>query len=83
MKEHYRDHKTKRDEYLLSKANPAQDAEEEEKANTIRNIKQNRASEPMLSEFVFPSKDRDISTKNQSNTNPEFMENYGGICGRC
>ena len=38
LKAHYRDHKTKRDEYLL-KANLAQDAGEEDKANTIRNIK--------------------------------------------
>ena len=39
LKPHYRDHKTKRDEYFLSKANLAQDAGEEDKANTISNIK--------------------------------------------
>ena len=35
LKEHYRDHKTKRDEYLLSKANLESDAGDEEKANAI------------------------------------------------
>ena len=30
LKEHYRDHKTKRDEYFLSKANLESDAGEEE-----------------------------------------------------
>ena len=39
LKEHYRDHNTKRDEYLLSKANLAQDAGDKETTNTIRNIK--------------------------------------------
>ena len=39
LKAHYRDHKTKRDEYLLSKANLAQDTGEEDRANAIRNIK--------------------------------------------
>ena len=32
LKEHYRDHKTKRDEYLLSKANLESDAGEGKKA---------------------------------------------------
>ena len=36
LKVHYRDHKTKRDEYLLSKENLAQDTGEEDKANTIK-----------------------------------------------
>ena len=35
LKKHYRDHKTKRDEYLLSKANLESDAGDEEKANAI------------------------------------------------
>ena len=39
LKEHYLNHKTKRDEYLLSKANLDQDAGDDEKTNTIRNIK--------------------------------------------
>ena len=39
LKAHYRDHQTKRDEYLLSKANLAQDAGEEDKSNAIRKIK--------------------------------------------
>ena len=36
---HYCDHKTKQDEYLLRKANLAQDAREEDKANAIKTIK--------------------------------------------
>ena len=39
LKAHYRDHQTKQDKYLLSKANLAQDAGEEERASAIRNIK--------------------------------------------
>ena len=39
LKAHYRDHKTKRDEYLFNKANLAQDTGEEDIANAIRNIK--------------------------------------------
>ena len=39
LKEHYRDHKTKRGEYLLSKTNLESDEGKEEKANAIRNIK--------------------------------------------
>ena len=39
LKAHYCDHRIKRDEYLLSKTNLAQDAGEEEKANAICNIK--------------------------------------------
>ena len=39
LKAHYREQKTKRDEYLLSKANLVHDTGEEEKANIIRNIK--------------------------------------------
>ena len=39
LKTHYRDHKTKRDEYLLSKANLESDARDKEKAKAIRDIK--------------------------------------------
>ena len=39
LKKHYRDHKTRRDEYLLSKANLESDAGDEEKAKAIRDIK--------------------------------------------
>ena len=39
MKEHYRNNKAKRDEYLLSKANLESDVGEEEKAKAIRDIK--------------------------------------------
>ena len=39
LKKHYRNHKTRRDEYLLSKANLESEAGDEEKANAIRNIK--------------------------------------------
>ena len=39
LKELYRDHKPKRDEYLLSKANLESDAGNEEKAKAIRGIK--------------------------------------------
>ena len=38
MKAHYRDHKTKQDEYLPNKVNLAQNTGEEDKANAIRNI---------------------------------------------
>ena len=83
LKAYYRDHKTKRDEYLLSKANLAQDTGEEDKANAIPKYQEGRTLESMLSEFSFPSRDKDISTRNQSNTNPEVMEKYGGIRRRC
>ena len=39
LKEYYCNHKTKRDEYLLSKVNLESDAVEEGKENTVRNIK--------------------------------------------
>ena len=39
LKQHYQDHKTRRDEYLLGKANLESDASDEEKANLIINIK--------------------------------------------
>ena len=39
LKEHYCNHKAKRDEYLLSKANLKSDAGKEEKAKAVRDIK--------------------------------------------
>ena len=39
LKKHYQDHKTKRDEYLLSKENLESDTGDEEKANAIKNVK--------------------------------------------
>ena len=39
LKEHYQDHKTKRDEYLLSKVDLESVTGEEEKAKAIRAIK--------------------------------------------
>ena len=53
LKAHYRDHKTKRDEYLLSKANLAQDAGEEDKANAIRNIKKAERRNQCYRNFRF------------------------------
>ena len=40
LKEHYRDHNTQRDEYLLSKANLKSDTGEEVNATAIKDIKQ-------------------------------------------
>ena len=53
LKEHYRDQKIKRDEYLLSKANLESDAGEEEKANTIRNIKKAKRWNQCYQNFKF------------------------------
>ena len=53
LKEHYRDHKTKRDEYLLSKTNLDQDAGEEEKENAIRNIKKVERRNQCYQYFCF------------------------------
>ena len=53
MKENYRDHKTKRDGYLLSKANLESDAGEEEKSNTIRNIKKAECRNQCYRNFRF------------------------------
>ena len=53
LKEHYRDHKTKRDEYFRSKANLAQEAGEEEKANTIRKIKKVERRNQCYQNFRF------------------------------
>ena len=75
LKEHYRDHKTKRDKYLLSKANLESDAEK--KGN--QRYQKGRTSESMLSEFSVPSRNEYISARNESNTNTNVMENYGGI----
>ena len=82
LKAHYHDHKTKRDESLLSKVNLARDAGEEDKANTIRNItKVERRNQCCRNMFL--SRNRNISTSNQSNTNPEVMENHTRIRRRC
>ena len=53
QKEHYRDHKTKRDEYLLSKANLESDAGKEEQANVIRNIKKAECRNQCYQNFRF------------------------------
>ena len=39
LKKHYRNHKTRRDEYLLSKENLEPDAGDEQKTEVIRDIK--------------------------------------------
>ena len=39
LKKHYRNHKTRRDEYLLSKDNLESETGDEEKTKAIRNIK--------------------------------------------
>ena len=53
LKAHYRDHKTKRDKYLLNKANLPQDAGEEDKANAIRNIKKAERRNQCYRNFRF------------------------------
>ena len=53
LKAHYPDHKTKRDEYLLSKANLSQDAGDKDKANTIRNIKKAERRNQCYRNFRF------------------------------
>ena len=53
LKAHYHDYKTKRDEYLLSKTNLAQDAGEEDKANAIRNIKNVERRNQCYRNFCF------------------------------
>ena len=53
LKEHYRDHRIKRDKYLLSKANLAQDVGEEEKSNAIRNIKKAERRNQCYRNFRF------------------------------
>ena len=53
LKEHYRDHKTKRDEYLLNKANLESDAEEEEKAKAMRDIKKEELRNQCYRNFRF------------------------------
>ena len=53
LKKHYHDHKIKRDEYLLSKANLDQDAGEEEKANPIRNIEKVERRNQCYQNFRF------------------------------
>ena len=53
MKAHYRDNQIKRNEYLLSKANLAHDVGEEEKSNTIRNIKKAERRNQCYRNFHF------------------------------
>ena len=53
LKAHYRDHRIIRDEYLLSKANLAQDVGEEEKSNAIRNIKKAERRNQCYQNFRF------------------------------
>ena len=53
MKQHYRDHKAKRDKYLLSKANLELDAGDKEKENTIRNIKKVECRNKCYRNFKF------------------------------
>ena len=53
LKAHYCDHKTKRDEYLFSKENLAQDAGKEDKVNTIRNIKKEERRNQCYRNFRF------------------------------
>ena len=53
LKKHYQDHKTKRDEYLLSKANLESDAGEEEKAKAIRYIKKAERRNQCYRNFRF------------------------------
>ena len=83
LKAHYRDHKTKQDEYLLSKENLAQDAGEKVKANAIRNIKKVERRNQCYRYFCFHPGTGMISTSNHSNTNPKVMGKYAGIRRRC
>ena len=53
LKKHYRDHKTRRDEYLLSKANLESDAGDEEKAKAIRDIKKAERRNQCYRNFKF------------------------------
>ena len=76
FKAQYCDHKTKRDGYLLSEENLAQDVGEEDKANTIRNIKTAECRNQCCRNYRFHQETGIyISTSNQSNTNPRVMEN--------
>ena len=53
IKKHYRNHKTRRDEYLLSKANLESEAGDEEKAKAIRNIKKAERRNQCYRNFKF------------------------------
>ena len=53
LKKHYRNHKTRRDEYLLSKANLESEAGDEEKAKAIRNIKKAERRNQCYRNFKF------------------------------
>ena len=53
LKKHYRNNKTRRDEYLLSKANLESEAGDEEKAKAIRNIKKAERRNQCYCNFKF------------------------------
>ena len=53
LKEHYRDHQTKRNEYLLFKANLESDARKEEKAKAIKDIKKTERRNQCYRNFWF------------------------------
>ena len=53
LKKHYWNNKKRRDEYLLSKANLESEAGDEEKANTIRNIKKAERRNQCYRNFKF------------------------------
>ena len=53
LKKYYCDHKTRRDEYLLSKANLESDAGDEEKAKAIRDIKKAERRNQCYRDFKF------------------------------
>ena len=53
LKEHYYDNKTKRDEYLLSKANLELDTGKEEKVKAIRDIKKVKRRNQCYRNFLF------------------------------
>ena len=80
LKKHYQNHKTKRDEYLLSKANLESDAGNEEKTN--KRYQKGGTTESMVQKLQVPPGDRDISPRNQSNINTQVMEDNGRVQGR-
>ena len=53
LNEHYQDHKTQPDEYLLSKANLESDAGEEIKAKAVRYIKKKEHRNQIYRDFWF------------------------------
>ena len=53
LKKHYCDHKTRRDEYLLSKSNLESDAGDEEKAKALKDIKKAERRNQCYRNFKF------------------------------